>query len=127
MTLVFDEKDVKSFIVGLSLGKYKDNFSINKEITFKFKKTVDIKLSFDIREFEGDLEIDIGTASVAGLRLGIARKIAGEQFVKLMQEKVPKIKTWKNNRGNIQLSLPGVVFKQAFITTDNRVGVIVEL
>jgi len=99
------------------------------ESSFVFKKRTkvgEIYLKLDIYPLHnGDLEIDIADAKIAGMGVfGVVRKKAGELIVSNMTAHVPCVKTWKNSKGNIQIQIPGVFVKRFIISGDE---VLIEL
>lgn len=59
---------------------------------------------------DGSLELDMEAVKVAGLGLfGVPRKIVGDLVVK-QAKNFPQIIVVKNDRGNLQLSIPGCKF-----------------
>lgn len=93
----------------------RDNVSMDGDIGFKKKlKIGDVQIRVQIYPLEnGDLELNITKASIAGLGIfGVVRKKAGEMTVSVLTQYLPQCKTWKNEKGNIQMHIPGVTFKQ---------------
>ena len=113
---------VKLISLVLSDTKYKpvvstirDNVSMDGDVGFKKKlKIGDVQIRVQIYPLEnGDLELNITKASIAGLGMfGVVRKKAGEMTVSTLTQYLPQCKTWKNEKGNIQMHVPGVAFKQ---------------
>jgi hypothetical protein len=100
----------------------KNNVSINGNITFKKKlKIGNIVIKTQISPLDnGDIELDIKDASIAGLNIfGVIRKKAGELIVSSFNQFFPQCTTWKNHNGNIQVHIPGVIFKQFEIVGEN--------
>ena len=105
-------KDPKSKPV---LDIIEQNVTMNGDITFKKNlKIGSVMIRVLIYPIEdGDLEINIKDASIAGFGVfGVVRKKAGEMMVTALGQHLTKCKVWKNDKGNVQLHTPGIVFKQ---------------
>lgn len=99
----------------LVIDTIRNNVSMDGDVGFKKKlKIGDVQIRVQIYPLEnGDLELNITKASIAGMGIfGVVRKKAGEMTVSTLTQYLPQCKTWKNERGNIQMNVPGVVFKQ---------------
>lgn len=91
------------------------NISMNGDVTFKKSiKIGSVMMRVQIYPLEnGDVELNIKDASIAGLGVfGVVRKKAGELIISSFNQYVPQCKTWKNEKGNIQIHVPGIAFKQ---------------
>lgn len=93
----------------------KNNVSMNGNIVFKRNlKIGSVVIKLQIYPLNnGDLELNIKDASIAGLNIfGAIRKKAGELIISSFSKFLPQCTIWKNHTGNIQIHIPGVIFKQ---------------
>lgn len=91
------------------------NVSMNGDLTFKKHiKIGSVMMRMQIYPLEnGDIELNIKDASIAGLGVfGVIRKKAGELIISSFNQYAPQCNVWKNEKGNIQIHVPGVAFKQ---------------
>jgi len=105
----------------------KQNVFLESALVFKKRTKIgEIYLKLDIYPLEnGDLEIDIKDAKIAGMGVfGIVRKKAGELIVSNLNTYIPCLKTWKNSKANIQINIPGVQVRKFIISSDE---VLIEL
>lgn len=91
------------------------NISINGDLTFKKHiKIGNVMMRMQIYPLKnGDVELNITHASIAGLGVfGVVRKKAGELIISSFNQYAPQCNIWKNEKGNIQIHIPGVYFEQ---------------
>ena len=96
----------------------RQNITMNGDVTFtKNIKIGNVMIRMEVYPLDnGDIEINIKNASIAGLGIfGVVRKKAGEMIVSTLTQYAPQLKTWKNDRGNIEIHIPGVTVKQCGI------------
>lgn len=121
LTWVFDPKSQTVLEI------IKNNVSMNGNVVFKKNlKVGSVVIKIQIYPLDnGDLELNIKDASIAGLNVfGVIRKKAGELIVSSFNKFLPQCTTWKNHNGNIQVHVPGVLFKQFGIVGES---VLIEL
>lgn len=66
---------------------------------------------------DGDVIFNIDRAWIARMDLfGLVRKKAGEKIVSTLQPMIPNGRIWKNEKGNIQLSLDDLKFRRVALS-----------
>lgn len=110
MTISVTAEEIQR-LVGSELGvQLSLRFQGNAFITVKAKGvTAELELRAVVLP-DGSLELDMEQVKAAGLGLfGVPRKIVGDLIVK-QAKNFPQIIVVKNDRGNLQLSIPGCKF-----------------
>lgn len=102
--------ELQGWIVGATAAELTLRFQDRAFIAVKVGKIV-ASLELVVTPLnDGSLEIDMEAVKVAGMGLfGVPRK----KIADLLLEKAknfPQITLWKNDRGNLQLSIPGCKF-----------------
>jgi hypothetical protein len=130
MILKFNKPEIDKILFWiLSNPKYKPvleimktTISLNGSIIFKKNlKIGSVMMKIYITALSnGDIELDIKDASISGFgAFGVIRKKAGELIISFVSQYAPQCTIWKNEKGNIQLHMPSVVFKEFTITRDS--------
>ena len=79
-----------------------------------------ISMNLAVSALEGGIEINIKSVQLLGMNwFGTIRKKAGDMILAYLKPYAPTLKSWKNDKGNIQLQLQGVTMTAFDITTDS--------